>query len=480
MECRSWQRKTEHFLWSHRNSHTWIGEGAEPCPLKPWQRLGLTKEKYLQACPWKMAEISRDRYKELILMKVCIHRGTKEIGGTCIEIESQGQRIVLDIGLPLDTELDNIPLPPVSGFKNHDRSLLGVFISHPHLDHYGLSQKIEQDVPVLIGADALRIINAANSFAFYETTLKNVLTIKNKKSITLGPFKLTPYLVDHSAYDSYALLVEADNKRLFYSGDFRRHGRKGKLFERFISNAPKNIDVLLMEGSTLGRSEDNNVYPSEADLEKTFIGLFKKTKGLVLLWCSGQNIDRLVTIYRACRYSGKQFIADMYTAHILQSIGNARIPQPGWKGFRVYLPKFQKKTIIKKKLFDLAQSFSQWRIYSKELNDHSDTSVLLFRPSMMIDFEDANFTENATLVYSLWQGYLKDERYKRLFNWMKEKNIQLIHCHTSGHAPLTDLKEFAEAVSPKMLVPIHTFVPDLYTEYFKNVVLKNDGEWWEI
>jgi len=413
-------------------------------------------------------------------LKACIHRGTKEIGGTCVELESQGQRIVLDIGLPLDAKDDNIPLPPVSGFKKIDDSLLGVFISHPHLDHYGLSQKINQNIPVLIGTDALRIISAANSFAFRETTFKDVQSIKNKKSITLGPFKLTPYLVDHSAYDSYSLLVEADNKRLFYSGDFRRHGRKGKLFERFISHAPSNIDTLLMEGSTLGRSEDINAYPTEVELEKSLIELFKKTNGLVLLWCSGQNIDRLVTIYRACRYARRQFIADMYTSHILRSIGNPRIPQPGWKGFRVYLPKFQKKTIIKKKFFELAQSFSQWRIFPEDINKISDQSVLLFRPSMMIDFEHEKCSENATLVYSLWDGYLKDEKYKGLFEWLKEKNIQLIHCHTSGHAPLADLQSFADAVSPKMLVPVHTFVPDLYKEYFKNVVLKKDGEWWNI
>jgi Cft2 family RNA processing exonuclease len=35
-------------------------------------------------------------------MRACIHRGTKEIGGTCVELESQGKRIVLDVGLPLD------------------------------------------------------------------------------------------------------------------------------------------------------------------------------------------------------------------------------------------------------------------------------------------------------------------------------------------------------------------------------------------
>ena len=45
-------------------------------------------------------------------MRVCIHRGTKEIGGTCIELEAQGQRLVLDVGLPLNVSAsDEVPLP---------------------------------------------------------------------------------------------------------------------------------------------------------------------------------------------------------------------------------------------------------------------------------------------------------------------------------------------------------------------------------
>ena len=35
-------------------------------------------------------------------MRLRIHRGTKEIGGTCIEVEVAGKRLALDVGLPLD------------------------------------------------------------------------------------------------------------------------------------------------------------------------------------------------------------------------------------------------------------------------------------------------------------------------------------------------------------------------------------------
>jgi ribonuclease J len=95
-------------------------------------------------------------------MKVCIHRGTREIGGTCVEIESQGERIVLDIGLPLDgSDGDDMPVHPVPGFSKPDPSLLGVCISHPHQDHYGLAHRLPKETQFIIGKAAQAILAAA-------------------------------------------------------------------------------------------------------------------------------------------------------------------------------------------------------------------------------------------------------------------------------------------------------------------------------
>ncbi len=37
-------------------------------------------------------------------MKIIIHRGTHEIGGSCVEIRSKKSRILIDIGMPLVKE----------------------------------------------------------------------------------------------------------------------------------------------------------------------------------------------------------------------------------------------------------------------------------------------------------------------------------------------------------------------------------------
>lgn len=128
-------------------------------------------------------------------MKIRIHRGTEEIGGTCIEVESNGGRIVLDLGLPLNAPDGNhlSLLPSVSGFRNVDDSLLGVLLSHPHLDHYGLAQQIRPDVPVYIGRDAHNILTpppAATSRAGTPSPTPNSCATAHRSTLALSRSRL--------------------------------------------------------------------------------------------------------------------------------------------------------------------------------------------------------------------------------------------------------------------------------------------------
>jgi ribonuclease J len=404
-----------------------------------------------------------------------------EIGGTCVEIESNGKRIVLDAGLPLDVDDPEVfPLHPVKGFSAPDPDLLGVVISHPHRDHYGLAYRLPKETPFLIGKAAEAILAAADVFSPAGLRLKNALNLEDRSPIALGPFTITPYLVDHSAYDAYAILVEAGGARLFYTGDLRAHGRKGNLFEKLLRVPPENIDVLLMEGTTIGRIEVVSGYRTEAELEERFVDLFKETQGMPLVWCSGQNIDRIVTIFRACKRARRQFIIDMYTAHVLRATGNQHLPQAEWDGIKVFLPKSQRRQIIQKREFKLAESYKSFRIYPEQLPNEASRSVLLFRPSMMRDVEEADCLAGSRLIHSMWGGYLKQETNRRFLKWLQQNGIPLEECHTSGHASVEDLGKLRDVFSSALVVPVHTNQPDQYEELFGNVQRYADGEWWSI
>jgi ribonuclease J len=235
-----------------------------------------------------------------------------------------------------------------------------------------------------------------------------------------------------------------------------------------------------MEGTTIGRLSAAKRFPTERELEACFLEQIQQAQGLVLAWTSAQNIDRLVTIYKACKKSRRQLVIDMYTAEILRVTGNPKLPQATWKGIKVFLPSSQKRQIIKGKLFTLAERYKAARIYPEQLAEQASQSVMLFRPSMSRDLEKAGCLKDAHVIYSLWPGYLKRKEQQPFLEWLDSHHIPLTHCHTSGHASLSDLQAYARSINPKMLVPIHSFETGRFTEFFDRVEQKDDGQWWEV
>lgn len=52
-------------------------------------------------------------------MQLIIHRGTHEIGGSCVEIKDENTRLLFDFGLPLD-DRENIKLN-INGLYKNDK-----------------------------------------------------------------------------------------------------------------------------------------------------------------------------------------------------------------------------------------------------------------------------------------------------------------------------------------------------------------------
>ena len=226
--------------------------------------------------------------------------------------------------------------------------------------------------------------------------------------------------------------------------------------------------------------DNNESFPSETDIEQHLVDVFKSAKGLTLVHTSSQNIDRVVSIFRACRKTGKTLVIDLYTAVILEATGNKNIPHSDWPDIALYVPQSQRVQILNNKWFDLLKSHSRNRIFIEKLQEISTSSVLLFRPLYMRDLEVADVLKEAVYVYSQWEGYWKLDSYANLRNWLLRQGIPKVSIHTSGHASPVDLKRFAEALKPAKIVPIHTFMPEKYQEIYTNVEPHPDGEYWEV
>lgn len=411
-------------------------------------------------------------------MQVRIHRGCNEVGGSCVELESQGERLVLDLGRPIWAKRnENIPLPAVAGLREPDSSLRAVVISHPHLDHYGLADGIAP--PVMMGAAAWRILAEASFFTGGVVPPTPSWFLRDRVPLSIGPFTITPYLNDHSAFDAYSLLVEADGRRLFYTGDIRGHGRKRGAFERLLREPPR-INVLLMEGTNVRDGTDVDARGlSEGDVEASVAELAASTRGMVLAALSPQNIDRLVTFYRAAKRSGRELVLDLYGATIATATGLTSIPQATWDSVRVFLPHSQRARVIRERAFARTEAVRAARVYPEELRARAGKLIMLFRGSMARDLEAADCLDDAHLAWSMWPGYLNDESGVSLQAWAAKRAIPISIHHSSGHAFVPDLQRLVHALAPDRVIPIHSFSGDRYAALFPRVERRQDGEWWQ-
>lgn len=431
--------------------------------------------------------ISVEHGAERDAFSVCVHRGTQQIGGTCIELSCQGERILLDLGLPLDAG-DTDPatlLPPIPGLSNRDPSLLALVLSHGHADHWGLVPHAGTALPIVAGAATRRILRAAEAFVPREIPLgtesEGAPDLEDRKTIHLGPFAITPFLVDHSAFDAYALLIEANGRRLFYSGDLRAHGRKAALFERLVSHPPLPVHAMLMEGSSLGRLRPDQVFPTEKEIEARMAERLRPP-GFVGVCASAQNIDRVVSLYRACKRTGRTLVLDLYALEVLAATGNANIPAPGWPNLAVYVPEYQRRHIRRTERFDIVDRYKPYRIYRDKLGELVARVVMLFRPAMLpdIDLMPGAWTD-ARIIWSQWDGYLQSDANQAFQAALVVRGVPIETVHTSGHASIMDLQRLAEAMAPDALVPVHTFSGDRFAELFgTNVSRRMDGESWEV
>ena len=426
-------------------------------------------------------------------MEITIHRGTHEIGGTLIEIQTARTRILLDAGYPLflngapiDTNLAGLPgaellalgvLPKIAGLYAWDnREFDAIIISHAHLDHYGLLRFVRKDIPVYLSEGTKKLMEISQAIKIspeYQIWIHN---FSMYQEFTVGDFRIKPYLMDHSAFDAAAFEICAEGKTVIYSGDFRGHGRKPACLDSFIRHTTKQADVLLAEGTMLGRTGEKVL--TEDELETEIIDKIDKHRGIALFQSSSQNIDRLVTFYRAALRLGKTLVIDVYTANVLFELrllgNNLPYPSEGYDLIKVFFPYRLTQKIFNEIGAAYAKRFSPFHISKEQVNKNQASIVMNVRPSMLPDSKKCNLNPGV-FIYSLWQGYRENSYQRKFETHLKTLGFSTAALHTSGHASVEDLKRLISGINPKRVIPIHTMIPGAFSDIAGNAEIMADG-----
>lgn len=410
------------------------------------------------------------------MSKLIIHRGANEIGGSVLELNSGDTKILFDFGIPLeamdckDFSTEDYK-PNIQGLYNNEAiEYSAIFLTHAHPDHYGLLELVNPQIPIYVSKTTYDILSKVTPLTTkFNTKDLNLQIIED--SIKVGDFTVKVHNVDHSIAGACAFEIQVDNKVILYTGDIRFHGRSAWKSSKLAQIVP-NPGYLVMEGTTLGRVEQTVI--TEDDLIQQFTDVFKGEK-LPIVMFSPQNLDRFITVYKACLKAKKTLVIDPYTCYLLEIYKSVskNIPQFDWNHIAVY---FAKSSITDK----LAESGDLFRYKAKkvsmqEIIDEPEKYVIKGNFKIIEALLKFFRIDELQIVYSMWKGYLEKPSQIDVF----KENI--IHIHTSGHAYIKALQDFVKTIQPENIIPIHTEHKGKYSELFdSNIIALENGETLEL
>lgn len=408
---------------------------------------------------------------ELKKLDFIIHRGSHQIGGNCVELATPEARILIDCGLPLDYDEQDPEIQvkiheDAKGWLEHCDA---IFLSHYHGDHYGLLSDAPKGTKVYTSKETAELMRVSGVFG--ENLTENLDVQVMDDEIQVKDFKVTAYPVDHSAYGACAFHFEVSGKSILYSGDIRLHGKKGILYK----NLPQNVDYLFLEGTNIGRGANQK---TEGDMENAFVEQFDNNNDCVhLVWCSSQNIDRIVALYRACKRTGRALCVDPFAAYVLELAHSTHDTIPTAKthsNLLIFYPWFLTNKMLKKDE-DLIYGpyVKKKKLNTELLKTHPHRYVLLFRPNMLYFAKTYLNDVKVCLTNSIWKEYWNQDKVdiNRMKAWLDEApelRKKLPDIHTSGHADVASLQKIVEHVNPKSIIPIHSEHADSFGTLFPN------------
>ena len=386
-------------------------------------------------------------------MSITIHRGLDQIGGCITEISTATSRVFVDMGKNLpgsgrqmseEEEREYV----ANLFSQNKKENEAVIYTHAHEDHVGMFVHVPENVPQYIGEGCRELL-----LAKYRTLLKapqsadEVVSVKEKirrleafhvwekprrrpKAFCIGDIVITPFYCNHSIYDAYMFLIEADGKRIWHTGDYREHGYLGKGLEKVLRAYAKGIDVLITEGTNLKKPE-KCIHEREVSSKMSHVMQAFK---YVFVLASSTDIDRLAAIKEAAKSAHK----DLY-------INSAYMKET----MRIFT---ERESKVADGLYEFHPKFATERSFDKMKREGF---VLVTGVSKMTDVKSMceHLPDNETiLIYSSWDGYYKTTEQVKvnpMYKMFRDSFNNVVDIHTSGHADRDTIKKVIDIVNPK-------------------------------
>ena len=390
----------------------------------------------------------------------------------------------------------------VSGAQEPPR-FHAVLLSHAHADHAGYLGLLHPDITIYCSPVTkwmLQLLNETGSADFCASDGgRSVRAVPEGEWIDLGGIRFRRYDVDHSVPGASAFLIEAEGRKIAYTGDLRMHGNgPGRTAtQRFMDAlAEERPDLLMCEGTRFptpngppdSSSTERHLCRSEAEVQERCAELFRRP-GLVVYDMSRFDLTRLLGVMEAARQAGRRPVLDSKKGYMLAAARACGVIEnlPNIWDFAILLSRLKlasndrcfaapdgvfveaaarrrekyERSLIERGL-DLPAAVSLlWGPHGRrQVTSDPDRHVLITSdgPLTLMQLLEHGGKIGGTYVYGKSEPFTEEMEFsfERLKNWLDLCGMQLEYAHASGHASRADLERFVQTVQPQVLIPVHT------------------------
>ena len=432
------------------------------------------------------------------MAKLTFISGLREIGGTVVAVETDTTICYFDFGFAYADRIDN-KVELRKGSEAFDYVKLGVLnaidgiyeaktakklglkaygetdkkifiiISHMHIDHMGGLGALHQDVPVYMSADSAKLYHEMGVMGELEIREhETVLPIEYDASITFGDIKVTCVQVDHDVIGACGFLIEADGKKIAYTGDYRYHGYHPEISAAFADKC-KGADLMISEGVTIS-SVDVDMLSLEGPVrERTELTLLEDMKNhakeeekLIVINNYNRNVERIHRFIEVIAEAGRTMALEPEQADYVAAF------YPEDK-FAVYLPEGgelsapllkNRPVVVRKELLENPEKYVLQQDYKHIYELYELESVI----SLYLHMDGAPLGDY-------------DPSYAKFYSLLENLGINFERCGLGGHAEPYYLRHTVDVIEPKILVPLHSFRPEqLVSEHAGSIILPEIGQ----
>ena len=378
--------------------------------------------------------------------------GLGEIGKNITVFEYGDDMIVVDIGSIFpreDMPGVDLVIPDTTYIEKNISKLRGYVITHGHEDHIGASPYVLKELPAPVYGSRIALALIDAKLKEHRVGGVELNVIEPGDTVKLGVFKVEFIKVNHSIAGSCALAIHTPVGVIVHSGDFTPVDGARIDLGRFAELGQKGVLLLMCESTNVERP---GYTMSERTVGETFMNLFEKADGRIIVAMFASNIHRIQLVVDAARQYGRKVClvgrSMINVAKVAMQLGDLKIPPA-----------------------DL--------VAAEDIDDYPDSKIAIVTTGSqgepMSGLSRMAFAEHRKLsirstdmvIVSATPIPGNEKSVSRVINQLVRTGANVIYealaeVHVSGHARREEIKLIHALTKPKFFIPIHGEYRHLY------------------